>query len=88
MQLKSEGFASSFSHPRGEFTLKDYCAKAGIAYQDIGLPVRLETFVAYGLAFQKKFVPNLEEKLVTDVQPTEDGFQLLLDDEETCSLET
>ena len=82
MQLKSEGFASSFSHPRGEFTLKDYCAKAGIAYQDIGLPVRLETFVAYGLAFQRKFVPNLEEKLVTYVQPTEDGFQLLLDDEE------
>jgi thioredoxin reductase len=81
MQLKSEGFASSLSHPRGEFTLRDYCARAGIAYQDTGLPVRLETFVDYGLAFQKKFVPNLEEKLVTSVQLAEKGFQLVLDDQ-------
>jgi len=82
MQLKSEGFASSFFHPTGEFKLKDYCAGAGIAYKDIGLPVKLETFVAYGLAFQKKFVPNLEEKLVTSIQPAKEGFQLLLDNHE------
>ena len=82
MQLKSEGFASSFSHPRGEFTLRDYCSRAGTAYQDTGLPVKLETFVAYGLAFQKKFVPNLEEKLVTSVEPAEKGFQLTLDRQE------
>ena len=82
MQLKSEGFASSLSHPRGEFTLKDYCGRAGIAYQDTGLPVKLETFVEYGLAFQKKLVPNLEEKLVISVEPAEKGFQLVLDDQE------
>jgi len=82
MQLKSEGFASSISHPRGEFTLKDYCAKAGIAYKDTGLPVKLETFVAYGLAFQKMFVPNLEERLVTSVQQAKKGFQLVLDNQE------
>ena len=45
MQLKSEGFASSLSHPRGEFTLRDYCDRTGIPYQDQGLPVKLETFV-------------------------------------------
>lgn len=82
MQLKSEGFASSLSHPRGEFTLKDYCASSGITYQDTGIPVKLETFVAYGLAFQKRFVQNLEEKLVTFVQPAEKGFQLVLDNHE------
>jgi thioredoxin reductase len=45
--------------------------------------VRLETFVAYGLAFQKKFVPNLEEKLVTSIQPAKEGYQLVLEDQET-----
>jgi cation diffusion facilitator CzcD-associated flavoprotein CzcO len=82
MQLKSEGFASSLSHPNGEFTLKDYCTREGIAYKHIGLPVRLETFVAYGVAFQKEFVPNLEDKLVTSVEPDEHGFQLVLDKQE------
>ena len=82
MQLKSEGFASSLSHPRGEFTLGDYCAKAGIAYQDTGLPVKVETFVEYGLAFQKKFVPNLEEKQVISVESAEGGYRLVLDDHE------
>src|SRR6516165_119533 len=83
MHLKSEGFASNLSHPRGEFTLGDYCTKNRIVYQDMGRPVKLETFVEYGLAFQKRFVPNLEEKLVTSVQQLADsGFQLILDDEE------
>ena len=82
MQLKSEGFASSLSHPRGEFTLRDYCDRTGIPYQDQGLPVKLETFVEYGLEFQKKFVPNLEEKLVRSVQQADNGFQLMLDDHE------
>jgi cation diffusion facilitator CzcD-associated flavoprotein CzcO len=82
MHLKSEGFASSLSHPQGEFTLKDYCAKEGIEYRDVGFPVKLETFVAYGRAFQRKFVPNLEEKLVTRLEPSQSGFQLVLDNQE------
>lgn len=82
MQLKSEGFASSLSHPRGEFTLRDYCSRMGIPYKDAGLPVKLQTFIDYGLAFQKKFVPNLEEKLVTSIESLGNGFQLTLEDQE------
>lgn len=82
MHLKSEGFASSLSHPRGEFKLREYCARTGIAYQDTGLPVKLDTFVDYGLAFQKKFVPNLEEILVTSVRPAAKGFELALENDE------
>ena len=82
MQLKSEGFASSLFHPRGEFTLKDYCAREGIAYKNMGLPVKLETFIAYGLAFQKKFVPNLEETLVTRVEQFRQGFEVMLENGE------
>src|SRR5579863_5698028 len=80
MRLKSEGFASSLSDPRSEFPLRHYCQQEGIEYADVGDPVRLETFVAYGLAFQRKFVPNLEEKLVVSVQESPVGYELQLED--------
>lgn len=82
MHLKSEGFASSLSHPSGSFTLKEYCAERAIPYQETGLPVKLETFVAYGLAFKQKFVPDLEEKLVKAVLAARVGFEVELEDGE------
>ena len=82
MRLKSEGFASSLSDPESRFTLRDYCRQEGIAYSDVGDPVRLETFVAYGLAFQKRFVPNLEDRVVTSLRREGAGFELLLQDGE------
>ena len=50
MCLKSEGFASNLYHPDGLFTLEEFCAENGIEYADKGVPVRLSTFSAYGLA--------------------------------------
>lgn len=82
MRLKSEGFASSLSDPRSEFPLRLYCQQQGIKYDDVGEPVKLETFVAYGLAFQKRFVPNLEEKLVTSLREAADGFEMEIEDGE------
>ena len=82
MRLKSEGFASSLSDPRSQFTLRHYCQQEGIEYADVGEPVRLDTFVAYGLAFQRKFVPNLEEKFVVSLQESLVGFELQLEDGE------
>ena len=57
MRLKSEGFASSLSDPESQFTLRDYCRQEGIPYSDVGDPVRLETFVAYGRAFKSGSCP-------------------------------
>jgi thioredoxin reductase len=82
MHLKSEGFASCLSHPDGRLTLRDFCAEQGIPYQETGLPVKLETFVSYGLAFQRRFVPSLEEKTVILVHRSSVGFELELDDGE------
>jgi cation diffusion facilitator CzcD-associated flavoprotein CzcO len=82
MRLKSEGFASSLSDPESKFTLQDYCHQEGIPYSDVGDPVQLETFVAYGLAFQKRFVPHLEDRLVTLLRREGAGFELLLQDGE------
>jgi thioredoxin reductase len=82
MRLKSEGFASSLSDPESQYTLQEYCCQEGIPYSDVGDPVRLETFVAYGLAFQKRFVPNLEDRLVTSLRQEGTEFELLLHDGE------
>jgi thioredoxin reductase len=83
MRLKSEGFASFLYDPAAAFTLAHYCKEQGLPYQDIGLPVPLETFAAYGLEFQKRFVPELENKLVVSVQQKPAGFEVRLENGET-----
>ena len=64
MLLKSDGFATSLYDPGRTFTLERYCRERNIAYADLGVPVRLEDFIDYGRAFQRRFVPHLEEVLV------------------------
>jgi cation diffusion facilitator CzcD-associated flavoprotein CzcO len=82
MHLKSDGFASSLFDPGRRFTLRKYCADQGIAFADIGLPVALDTFTSYGLAFQKRFVPSLDTRLVGKLERISDGFRLTLSDGE------
>src|SRR5438270_5236614 len=84
MRLKSEGFASSLYDPGVGFTLGAYCKREGLPYADIGLPVPLETFTTYGLEFQKRFVPQLENKLVVALSRSSAGFHLRLSDGEVC----
>ena len=74
MHLKSEGFATSLFEPTGQFTLGAYCAAEGIHYADTGVPVKKDTFVSYGLAFQRQFVPTLEERTAVSVSRHKGGF--------------
>jgi len=83
MMLKSDGFASDIYDPEKAFTLRQFCAERGIEYADSGVPVRLETFTAYGLAFKERMVPELEDKLVAAVERVPGGFLLRLEDGET-----
>jgi thioredoxin reductase len=83
MMLKSDGFASNIYDPDSKFTLKQFCAERRIEYADMGIPVRLDTFGDYGLAFRDRMVPELEDKLVTGIERVADGFALRLDDGET-----
>jgi thioredoxin reductase len=82
MCLKSDGFASDLYDPDGILTLKKYCTERGIPYADMGLPVRLETFTQYGLAFRDRMVPELENKKVVGIKRTQSAFELKLDDGE------
>jgi thioredoxin reductase len=82
MLLKSDGFASDIYDPDREFTLRRFCAERKIEYSDTGVPVRLDTFAAYGLAFQERMVPELENRLVTSLDLVQGGFRLQFDDGE------
>ena len=79
MYLKSQGFASNLSDPGGKRTLEAFCAATGRPYASYGLPVALDTFVAYGQWFQSELGLAVEEALVTDVAREDGGFRLKVD---------
>jgi thioredoxin reductase len=78
MLLKSDGFASNLSDPSGRFTLERFCALTGTPYGHADRLVSLETFRAYGLAFQERLVPQLEDTQVVALEREEAGFRLHL----------
>jgi thioredoxin reductase len=85
MCLKSDGFASSLYDPDRAFTLDRFCREQNIPYADGGIPVRLETFSAYGVAFRDRMVPELENQLVVSLTRAPGGFQLRLENGETLT---
>jgi len=85
MMLKSDGFASDIYDPNHEFTLKQFCSERGIKYADSGIPVQLDTFAAYGLAFGQRMVPELEDRMVIGLDRVQGGFRLRLEDGEAVS---
>jgi hypothetical protein len=76
MRLKSEGFASSLFDPDAKFSLEAYCKENHLPYADIGLPVPIETFIAYGLEFQRRYVPQVENVQVTSLSKCAREFEL------------
>ena len=82
MHLKSEGFASCLYDPGNTFTLETYCRENGLPYGRIGVPVPLGVFTEYGLEFQRRFVPELEQRLVGHVCREGEGFRVCLDNGE------
>lgn len=85
MHLKSDGFASNLYDPKRSYTLKHFCRDHRLSYDDASIPVALETFCRYGLAFQKRFVPNLREDAVIDVIDKPDGFALTLENNDVVT---
>jgi thioredoxin reductase len=76
MFLKSEGRASSLSDPSGSYTLKSHCEQYGVSYGEHGVPVPLETFFDYGLKFQQRFVPDVEDTRVLALHRSSHGYEL------------
>ncbi len=83
MLLKSEGFASSLYAPGSGYSLEEYCEQNGCAYKHLGLPVELNVFSSYGLAFQRRHVPELDCRPVTSVAQLPAGFSIEIAGSET-----
>jgi thioredoxin reductase len=79
MFLKSAGLSATMFDPEGQFSLKQYCKAHDIPYQDEGLPISLELFAEYGMAFQKHFAPDIDESKVTSLSRCSEGFELSLE---------
>jgi hypothetical protein len=78
MLLKSDPFASNLSDPEDFWTLARYSEERSIPYSETE-PVRLNVFCDYGLAFQKRLVPGLEEVQVVAIERRGSEFTLELD---------
>ena len=85
MMLKSEGDASNLYDPDRFFSLERYCREHAIHYAPMGLPVALKDFVAYGLAFQERYAPNVQNRKLVKLEQAPNGFLLALEDGEALS---
>lgn len=82
MRLKSDGSSSDLADAESRLTLKNYCAETGIEHHDSRVPVGLDTFVRYGMAFQTRFVPGLEAKRLVAMEKVANAYVLRFDDQE------
>jgi cation diffusion facilitator CzcD-associated flavoprotein CzcO len=85
MRLKSEGFASTLYDPDASFSLATFCGQRGLPYADLGLPIPVETFASYGLEFQRRLVPSVEDKVVVSLDRSASSFALRLEDGEVVT---
>ena len=85
MLLKSDGFATSLYDPGRTFTFERYCREWNIPYADLGIPPRLEDFVDYGRAFQRRLVPHLDEVMVKSLEHDGSCYRLRLETGAHCT---
>jgi thioredoxin reductase len=83
MLLKSYPWATSLSDPGSEFTLKSFCTKRALPYHDELMPLPLGRFIEYGEAFQTRYVPAVERKVLMALEPAPGGFRASFDNGET-----
>jgi thioredoxin reductase len=83
MLLKSYPWASNIADPHSQFTVKEYCASHGVPYHDYFTAVPIETFIDYGEAFQRRYVPFVERRVLVALQKNSAGFIARLDNDET-----
>jgi thioredoxin reductase len=79
MLLKSDGFASNLSAPDGDHTIRSYCLRNGVSYDDYDVRVALATFIDYALDFQRRYVPEIDQRTVTSLAFRDGCFTLQLE---------
>src|SRR6476620_3053527 len=71
MLLRSSWEAGQIADRRGDVTLAAYQAESGATF---GAPVPLSDFVAYGRWFQRRFVPDVDVRRVSQIEPAQSAF--------------
>lgn len=80
MLLKSTPVASSIDAPQPGHTLLDFCRDVGERrYESDWDAIPVEVFARYGLWFQERLVPDLEQVRVVSVDRRSTAFELKLD---------
>jgi len=80
MVLKSERFASNLWDPARRFTLERFSAERQIAYQPIGNPLGLASFLDYAEWFRQRAVGDVNDVKVKRIRCNAHGFTLGLVD--------
>lgn len=80
MLLRSSQKASSISDPHRALRIEHWAREVG---HPLARPIEIAEFIEYGEWFQRKTAPDLDERLVANVQNGGAGFQITLEDGET-----
>jgi thioredoxin reductase len=75
VNLKSLAFATNIAVPERGYSFPNWCRQHGL--EDFE-PCTMQSFSAYGLEIQKRFVPDVEEVLATNVSLRAGGFEVAL----------
>ncbi len=84
MLLKSLGASANLFDPANEFTVANYCADHHLSYAE-QIPIPVDIFVNYAAAFQRHFVPDVDERQVVSIARDAGGFRIRLDDGRSLS---
>jgi len=80
MFLRSPWAASHIGHPRSRFSLDEFERNQP---SRLSRPVPLADFVAYGQWFRERAVPDIDQRQVIRIDPTDGGFRVHLADGDT-----
>ena len=77
MLLRSHRWATNLSDPRQDHGFEQF---ARDARRDLRYPVPLQTFIEYGVWFQQRAVPDVDETYVSSIEHRDTRFLLTLQD--------
>ena len=77
MLLRSHSWATNLSDPRAAYSMDRFFATSGHRKE---YPLPVETFIEYGLWFQRNAVPDVDQTFVQSIERAGGGFSVLLAD--------
>jgi cation diffusion facilitator CzcD-associated flavoprotein CzcO len=82
MLLKSYPWATNIYDTESSYTVKHFSEERGLPYSDCLMALSRETFVSYAEAFQSRFVPPVERKMLVSAESEAGAISARFDDGE------